>query len=101
MTPRTPSETGGDDMPVAGAATTREPGTTRLGPDPDATSRAFVVQLRPGAEPGDEAIAGRVQHLATCDGGNFASPEALIAIMRRVLERLRRDDDHEDQDGKS
>jgi hypothetical protein len=96
MTPRTHSEAGENDTPVGGAATPGEPGTTRLGPDPDATSRAFVVQLRPGAEPGDEAIAGRVQHLATCDGGNFASPEALIAIMRRVLERMRRDDDRED-----
>jgi len=85
------SETGEEDPPVAG-----EPGATRLGPDPEATRRAFVVQLRPGAEPGDEAIAGRVQHLATSDGGNFASPEALIAIMRRVLERMRRDDDRED-----
>lgn len=96
MTPRTHSEAGEDDAPVDGAAAAREPGPARLGPDPDASSRAFVVQLRPGAEPGDEAIAGRVQHLATCDGGNFASPEALIAIMRRVLERMRRDDDHED-----
>lgn len=58
-----------------------------------AADRAFVVQLAPdcGSAPG--GLAGRVQHLATSDGGNFASPEGLIAILRRVLEHLHRNDD--------
>lgn len=89
--------TGGETGP---AGESIETGTARLRPDPDATRRAFVVQVGPEAEPGAEGFTGRVQHLATSDGGNFASVEGLIAIMRRVLDRMRRDDDGEDQDGK-
>lgn len=51
------------------------------------TDRAFVVQLAPDCEPDAEHLAGRVQHLATADGGNFGSVEGLLAIMRRVLDR--------------
>ncbi|HYC56187.1 MAG TPA: hypothetical protein VEL28_14730 [Candidatus Binatia bacterium] len=46
---------------------------------------AFVVQF---SEPYDaETFCGRVQHLLTADGGNFTTPETLVAILRRVLER--------------
>lgn len=47
--------------------------------------RAFVVQLT--NEPTADEFCGRVQQLSTLDGGNFSSPDGLIAIMRRVLER--------------
>lgn len=58
----------------------------------DPASRSFVVEL---IDDEDDAgtCRGRVQHLATLDGGNFTSAETLVAIMRRVLDRLRRDRD--------
>lgn len=52
-----------------------------------ATERAFVVQLAADGDPAASDLKGRVQHLATSDGGNFGSVEGLVAIMRRVLER--------------
>lgn len=52
-----------------------------------ATERAFVVQLAADGDPAAADLRGRVQHLATSDGGNFGSVEGLVAIMRRVLER--------------
>ena len=62
----------------------------RLGADPSATERAFVVHLAPEDEAERTRFSGRVHHLATLDGGNFASVEGLIAIMRGVLDRARR-----------
>lgn len=50
--------------------------------------RSFVVQLASGCELADGHVAGRVQHLATHDGGNFDSTRELVDVMRRVLERL-------------
>jgi len=79
--------------PEAGAEPGPAPFTfapSRSSPDRGATTRAFVVQLAAGEGVEDGRFSGRVQHLATSDGGNFATPEDLIAIMRRVLERTRR-----------
>lgn len=72
---------------AAAAEDTVVAGAGRLGPDPAATSRAFVVQLTSDAASPD-AFCGRVRHLATSDGGNFSSPDALVAIIRRVLRRM-------------
>jgi hypothetical protein len=79
-------ETGSTDVPHPAAA-----GPGRAGRAAGATGRAFVVELAPGATTAD-AFCGRVQHLATMDGGNFSSVESLIAIIRRVLERAQRDE---------
>lgn len=56
-----------------------------------AKGRAFLVQVSPDCEPGSGGLRGRVQHLDTADGGNFASPEDLVAIVARILAR-RQDD---------
>ncbi|HXC50918.1 MAG TPA: hypothetical protein VN634_08545 [Candidatus Limnocylindrales bacterium] len=45
--------------------------------------QAFLLQVAELAEGGE--LRGRVQSLATADGGNFSSVTALIAILRRVL----------------
>jgi hypothetical protein len=50
-----------------------------------AKARAFLVQVAPDCQPGTGALRGRVQHLDTADGGNFACAEDLIAIVTRVL----------------
>lgn len=63
----------------------------RPGNTEDATSRAFVVELA-RAGPDSGAFCGRVRHLTTLDGGNFSSAESLVAIIRRVIARNRRDE---------
>jgi hypothetical protein len=60
-----------------------EPGRPRR--SESTVSRSFVVEVTPG--PDAEAFRGRVQHLATHDGGNFTSVEMLVSIIRRVLGR--------------
>lgn len=50
-------------------------------------SRAFVVEVAVDAQHRDGPLRGRVQHLATSDGGNFESGEGLLAIIGRVLDR--------------
>lgn len=66
----------------------------RPGNTEDATSLAFVVELaRDGTQAG--AFCGRVRHLTTLDGGNFSSAESLVAIIRRVIARNRRDESDE------
>lgn len=77
----------GDGNPAEG-------GSPRLGPNLAATSQAFVVQV---AAPSGDPFSGRVQHLATADGGNFATPEDLVEIMRRVLRRSSRTDEPGDE----
>ena len=74
-----------DEVPEAEAPVTA--GAGRCSPDLRATGRAFVVQVTSERVEGDGAFAGRVQHLATADGGNFATAEGLVEIMRRVLRR--------------
>lgn len=61
------------------------PRRARWGRDVAADQRAFVVQFT--VDPAADAFCGRVQQLSTLDGGNFSSPDGLIAILRRVLER--------------
>lgn len=53
-------------------------------------SRSFVVEV--AADAAADGFSGRVQHLSTLDGGNFSSADTLVAIMRRVLDRVREDD---------
>jgi hypothetical protein len=68
---------------------------TREGDDPparrvtarDTTTRSFVIQISPDSCGASQSFAGRVQHLATSDGGNFDSLEGMAAIVRRVLLR--------------
>lgn len=74
---------------IRGDGNSGRPGNTQ-----DATSLAFVVELaRDGTEAG--AFCGRVRHLTTLDGGNFSSAESLVAIIRRVIARNRRDESDE------
>ena len=81
---RITDETGGaQDAPRQAECSTDRPSSAT-----NATSRAFVVELASGAT-GTDAFCGRVQHLATFDGGNFTSAESLVSIIRRVLERTR------------
>jgi hypothetical protein len=73
--------------PESGQAGPAEPGRPRRS---DSTvGRSFVVEVTPG--PDAEAFRGRVQHLATHDGGNFTSVEMLVSIIRRVLGRTEPD----------
>ncbi|MFN2425590.1 MAG: hypothetical protein ABR587_03985 [Candidatus Binatia bacterium] len=84
---RNHDETGGADEALHPAL----PSTARLGPAGNATSRAFVVELASEATDADTGpFCGRVQHLTSLDGGNFTSAETLVSIIRRVLERARR-----------
>ena len=50
-----------------------------------AVGRSFVIEVASGGAAED--FHGRVQHLATHDGGNFSSVEMLVSIIRRVLGR--------------
>ena len=43
--------------------------------------RAFVVQLRPPAEPGGEVFVGRVEHVASGEFVRFRSAAELLAFM--------------------
>ena len=84
---RNDSEEQAGEAPEAALPTGAGPG--RCSPDSAATGRAFVVQVAPERGEGEGAFAGRVQHLATADGGNFATAEGMVEIMRRVLDRTR------------
>jgi hypothetical protein len=47
--------------------------------------RAFVVQLRPQAEPRGNLFVGRVEHIASGAAARFSSVESLIAFITQVL----------------
>jgi hypothetical protein len=47
--------------------------------------RAFVVQLRPQADPGGELFVGRAEHIASGTAARFASADGLIAFITKVL----------------
>ena len=47
--------------------------------------RSFLVQVAAGCEAANGDLRGRVQQLATSDGGNFDSVDALLAILRRIF----------------
>jgi len=72
------------------AGTSDAPPTLRGAVGPKPAERAFVVQIAPDWDPEAGSLSGRVQHLATADGGNFASVEGLVAIVRRVFGRAER-----------
>jgi len=46
--------------------------------------RAFVVQLRPLADPGGEVFVGRVEHIASGTFLRFASAAELTAFIARI-----------------
>jgi hypothetical protein len=45
---------------------------------------AFVVQLRPQADPGGEIFVGRVEHIASGEFVRFGSAAELLAFMANV-----------------
>ena len=52
---------------------------------------AFLLQLDDPCGAADVGLRGRIQHLSTLDGGNFASTADLLDLIRRILESARRD----------
>ena len=48
------------------------------------SSAAFVVQLRPQADPGEELFVGRVEHIASGEFVRFESAAQLLAFMANV-----------------
>jgi hypothetical protein len=52
---------------------------------PFPAERAFVVQFRAQADPSEELFVGRVEHMASGAAERFASGEALIAFITKVL----------------
>jgi hypothetical protein len=48
-------------------------------------ARAFVVQFHADARPEQGDFTGRVEHLRSYTVENFASAEALLAFMARIL----------------
>ena len=46
--------------------------------------RAFVVQLRPQADPGGEFFVGRVEHIASGEFVRFGSAAELLAFISNV-----------------
>lgn len=76
---------GGKERAGATGAAADEPRPTSIASK--ATDRAFVIQIAPECDVDSACLAGRVQHLATQDGGNFGSVDGLLAIVRRVLDR--------------
>jgi len=47
--------------------------------------RAFVLQLRPQADPGADPFVGRIEHLASGTAEPFTSAAGLIRFVKRVL----------------
>ena len=61
------------------------PGRARAGTEvPLPPERAFVVQLRPQADPGGEFFVGRVEHIASGEFVRFESAAELLAFMANV-----------------
>ena len=50
--------------------------------------RAFLVQVHAAAEVAQGHLAGRVEHVVSGQATHFASLEALLAFMARVLTTL-------------
>ena len=50
--------------------------------------RAFLVQVHAAAEVAQGDLAGRVEHVVSGQATHFASLEALLAFMARVLTTL-------------
>ena len=49
--------------------------------------RAFVVQLRADADPGNGTMSGRIEHVSSGAAALFESVEQLIAWMRDAVAR--------------
>jgi hypothetical protein len=47
--------------------------------------RAFVIQLRQGAEPGVAEFAGRVEHVDSGRADHFVSVDELVRFMERTI----------------
>ena len=45
----------------------------------------FVIQLRPGSEPGAGQFVGRIEHIDSGLSGSFQSLEELGAVIIRLL----------------
>ena len=59
-------------------------------PSPQLTpQRAFVVQFLADTEPEVDRVAGRVEHIVSRQAVHFASLEALLAFIARVLREVR------------
>ena len=51
--------------------------------------RAFVVQFLADTDPEVGRVAGRVEHVVSRQAAHFASLEALLAFIARVLREVR------------
>ena len=60
----------------------RRPGPATDVPLPP--ERAFIVQLRPLEDPGDEVLVGRVEHITSGAVARFASAAELTAFIARI-----------------
>jgi hypothetical protein len=49
---------------------------------------AFVVQLYAGTQVAAGQVAGRIEHLVSRQATTFASLEALLAFMARILQEV-------------
>jgi hypothetical protein len=56
-------------------------------------TRAFVLQLDPGIDPGAGRFEGRVEHVATGRAARFASPGDLLAFVALALTKPQSPDD--------
>jgi hypothetical protein len=61
-----------------------------VGPNPPLTpQRAFVVQFLADTDPEAGRVAGRVEHVVSRQAVHFASLEALLTFIARVLREVR------------
>lgn len=54
---------------------------------------AFVIQLHTGTRVEAGQVAGRIEHLMSRQATTFASLDALLAFMARILQEVRDADD--------
>ena len=67
---------------------TRDSLTTRPGARaPLPVERAFVIQLRADADPGNGAMSGRIEHVSSGAAALFDSVEQLVAWMQHAIAR--------------
>ncbi|HYB99072.1 MAG TPA: hypothetical protein VEC57_08030 [Candidatus Limnocylindrales bacterium] len=85
MKPTQKRPEGNSATPETLAADTPAGSASSLATGRGALRRAFVVEVADDCDAAGGQLSGRVQHLATSDGGNFASIEALLAIVHRIL----------------
>ena len=66
---------------------TRAPLITPPPRAPLPVERAFVVQLRADADPGNGAMKGRIEHVSSGAAALFDSAEQLVAWMQHAITR--------------